>query len=46
LREVLESEGCEVFVAESGAQALKIYDAREGKFDVIFTDIGMPEMSG
>lgn len=46
LREALESEGCEVFVAESGEKALKIYDAREGKLDVIFTDIGMPEMSG
>jgi CheY-like chemotaxis protein/anti-sigma regulatory factor (Ser/Thr protein kinase) len=46
LREALEAEGCEVLVAESGEMALKIYDSREGKLDVVFTDIGMPEMSG
>ena len=46
LREALEGEGCEVVVAESGEMALKIYDARAGKLDVVFTDIGMPEMSG
>ena len=46
LREALEAEGCEVVVAESGEMALKIYDARAGKLDVVFTDIGMPEMSG
>lgn len=46
LREALEAEGCEVVVAESGETALKIYDARKGRLDVVFTDIGMPEMSG
>ena len=46
LREALEAEGCEVVVAESGEMALKLYDARAGKLDVVFTDIGMPEMSG
>jgi CheY-like chemotaxis protein len=46
LREALEAEGCEVLVAESGETALRIYDAGEGKIDVVFTDIGMPEMSG
>ena len=46
LREALEAEGCEVLVAESGEMALKLYDARGGKLDVVFTDIGMPEMSG
>jgi CheY-like chemotaxis protein/anti-sigma regulatory factor (Ser/Thr protein kinase) len=46
LREALEAEGCEVFVAESGEMALKIYDARKGKLDAVLTDIGMPEMSG
>jgi len=46
LCEALEAEGCEVFVAESGEMALKIYDARKGKLDAVFTDIGMPEMSG
>jgi signal transduction histidine kinase/FixJ family two-component response regulator len=46
LREALEAEGCEVAVAESGEMALKMYDARKGRLDVVFTDIGMPEMSG
>jgi len=46
LREALEAEGCEVVVAESGEKALQIYDARGGGIDVVFTDIGMPDMSG
>jgi signal transduction histidine kinase/ActR/RegA family two-component response regulator len=46
LREALEAEGCEVVVAESGEIALKLYDARAGKIDIVFTDIGMPEMNG
>ena len=46
LREALEAEGCEVVVAESGEVALNLYDASAGKLDVVFTDIGMPEMSG
>lgn len=46
LREALEAEGCEVIVAESGEMALKLYDASAGNMDIVFTDIGMPEMSG
>jgi signal transduction histidine kinase/FixJ family two-component response regulator len=46
LREALEAEGCEVVVADSGESALRLYDARAGSIDVVFTDIGMPEMSG
>jgi CheY-like chemotaxis protein len=46
LREALEAEGCEVIVAESGEMALKLYDESAGRLDVVFTDIGMPEMSG
>lgn len=46
LREALEAEGCEVLVAESGEMALNLYDARAGRVDIVFTDIGMPEMSG
>jgi signal transduction histidine kinase/FixJ family two-component response regulator len=46
LREALESEGCEVMVAESGEVALRIFDSLKGKLDIVFTDIGMPEMSG
>jgi signal transduction histidine kinase/CheY-like chemotaxis protein len=46
LIEALEAEGCEVVSAESGEIALALYDQYEGKFDGIFTDIGMPDMSG
>jgi len=46
LREALDAEGCEVLVAESGEAALKLYDTQAGRFDIVFTDIGMPEMSG
>jgi len=46
LIEALEAEGCEVVSAESGEIALAIYDQYEGKFDAVFTDIGMPAMSG
>ena len=46
LIEALEAEGCEVISAESGEIALAVYDQCEGKFDAVFTDIGMPAMSG
>ncbi|HET7286036.1 MAG TPA: ATP-binding protein, partial [Pyrinomonadaceae bacterium] len=46
LIEALEAEGCEVVSAQSGEIALALYDQHEGKFDALFTDIGMPDMSG
>ena len=46
LIEALESEGCEVVSAQSGEIALALFDQHVGKFDGIFTDIGMPEMTG
>ena len=46
LIEALEAEGCEVLRAESGEIGLKLYDQNQGKFDAVFTDIGMLEMSG
>jgi len=46
LIEALEVEGCEVVSAQSGEIALALYDQYEGRFDAVFTDIGMPEMSG
>ena len=46
LIEALEAEGCEVVSAQSGEIALALYDQYAGKFDAVFTDIGMPEMSG
>jgi signal transduction histidine kinase/ActR/RegA family two-component response regulator len=46
LIEALEAEGCEVVSAQSGEIALALFNQYEGKFDAVFTDIGMPEMSG
>ncbi|HEX8844531.1 MAG TPA: ATP-binding protein [Pyrinomonadaceae bacterium] len=44
LRDILEKEGCEVVLAEGGHEALTLYNAES--FDAIFTDVGMPGMSG
>jgi signal transduction histidine kinase/CheY-like chemotaxis protein len=44
LKEMLEVEGCEVLLAESGNEALAMF--RETQFDAICTDVGMPGMSG
>jgi signal transduction histidine kinase/ActR/RegA family two-component response regulator/predicted negative regulator of RcsB-dependent stress response len=46
LIEALESEGCQVLSAQSGEIALALFDQYQGKFDAVFTDIGMPDMSG
>jgi signal transduction histidine kinase/ActR/RegA family two-component response regulator len=46
LIEALEAEGCEVFAAQDGVVALEIYDRYRGQIDIVFTDIGMPEMNG
>jgi signal transduction histidine kinase/ActR/RegA family two-component response regulator len=42
--EILEFEGCEATLAENGNEALKLFIA--GKFDAVFTDVGMPGMNG
>jgi len=44
LREILECENCDVYVAESGSEALMLF--AEMEFDGMFTDVGMPGMSG
>ena len=46
LQEALETEGYEVLTAENGEQALKYFDERSGQLGMVFTDIGMPGMSG
>jgi signal transduction histidine kinase/ActR/RegA family two-component response regulator len=46
LKEALENDGCEVLAAETGEEALKLYDEYKGQVDLVFTDIGMSEMSG
>ena len=44
LGDILEGEQCDVYLAESGSEALSVF--RETEFDGIFTDVGMPGMSG
>ncbi len=44
LQEILEFEGCDVTLAENGDQALQLF--QEGPYDAVFTDVGMPGMSG
>jgi signal transduction histidine kinase/ActR/RegA family two-component response regulator len=44
LGDILEGEQCEVHLAESGSEALTLF--RKHEFDGVFTDVGMPGMSG
>jgi signal transduction histidine kinase/ActR/RegA family two-component response regulator len=44
LRDILDGEHCDVCVAESGSEALALFG--ETEFDGVFTDVGMPGMSG
>src|SRR6266508_134413 len=43
LRDLLESEGCRVYLAPGGREALSLFAAQQ--FDGVFTDVGMPGMS-
>ena len=44
LRDILEREGCEVILAADGQEAMSLFETRE--FDAVFTDVGLPGMSG
>jgi signal transduction histidine kinase/CheY-like chemotaxis protein len=44
LRDILESEGYRVIIASGGREALALFGSTH--FDGVFTDIGMPGMSG
>lgn len=44
LQDMLESAGWKVFAAPGGREALALFDNRH--FDGVFTDVGMPGMSG
>ncbi|HEX8353433.1 MAG TPA: ATP-binding protein, partial [Pyrinomonadaceae bacterium] len=44
LADILEREGCEVVLAGEGREALSLFDAQG--FDAVFTDVGLPGMSG
>jgi len=44
LRDILEDADCEAVTASQGYDGLRLFD--EGSFDAVFTDLGMPGMSG
>jgi signal transduction histidine kinase/CheY-like chemotaxis protein len=44
LRDLLEHEGCRVYLAAGSREALGLFEVHQ--FDGIFTDVGMPGMSG
>lgn len=44
LRDLLEHDGCRVYVAPGSREALGLFEVHQ--FDGIFTDVGMPGMSG
>lgn len=44
LKEILEDADCEAVTASQGYDGLRLFD--EGGFDAVFTDVGMPGMSG
>src|SRR5256885_1248082 len=44
LRDILVSEGYKVLLAGGGHEALALFD--QGHFDAVFTDVGLPGMSG
>jgi two-component system cell cycle sensor histidine kinase/response regulator CckA len=46
VRRLLEWHGYTVLEARNGAEALKIYEARENEIDLVLTDILMPELGG
>ena len=45
-RDMLESNGYEVLLADGGAAALAVCEKRQGKIDLLVTDVVMPKMSG
>ncbi len=44
LKEILEDADCEAVTASQAYDGLRLFD--EGGFDAVFTDLGMPGMSG
>jgi signal transduction histidine kinase/CheY-like chemotaxis protein len=44
LRDLLEHEGCRVYMAPGSREALSLFEVHQ--FDGVFTDVGMPGMSG
>jgi len=45
-RELLEELGYQVFSAESGEEAVRIFEQRKDEIDIVILDMVMPEMGG
>ncbi len=45
-RHLLETQGIEVFTAETGEEAIELLEKIEGRVDCIFLDLNMPGMGG
>ncbi len=46
MQRILQLQGHKVTRASSGAQGLELFRQNDGFFDMVFTDLSMPEMSG
>ncbi|HEU6450626.1 MAG TPA: ATP-binding protein [Gemmatimonadaceae bacterium] len=46
VKRVLELQGYTVFAARNGYEALRVAREREGRIDLVMTDVVLPEMSG
>lgn len=44
IKELLEFIGCSADIAENGEKAISLY--HENKYDIIFMDIGLPDIDG
>jgi len=45
-RQIIHTFGFDVACAENGRRALEMYKHADGRFDLLVTDIRMPEMNG
>ncbi|MCF7905344.1 MAG: PAS domain S-box protein [Candidatus Marinimicrobia bacterium] len=45
-KSVLEKQGCTVTIADNGEEGLALFKANSSAFDMVITDLSMPEMSG
>lgn len=45
-RKMLQSLGYQVLIAERPSEAIRLVDERNGKIDLLITDVVMPEMNG
>ncbi len=46
LQEMLEQMGCSVLIANNGAEAIKLGEENQSKFDIILMDCQMPKIDG